>query len=593
MGVCHETSWFDSGIRGPACKKAASGSEGRRVVFQADNCFDEFYCSVISKDQGGAAATWRKKVLPVLRGALFRTIDNRTLVSSQHPGILLVSAHARRGDGKTRGASGAHLQSIIRGLGRAWNGRVNVTIHTDGHTKEVLEEIGTIDEDGRINVRALGSGDGVSLEAACLDIIRADVFLASDSTEDRGKGVKTERYDVAAGGFVDVTNDFWAGIVGRNTAVQIGQKGTWKLRVDWSSLSPVSALAREITSAMAHCDSSKGARTFKHLGGGVGMNLHTYHLPEANCEGADSWSDAAKTFLDHFETCPRYMNERRSVGDFMGAAMEYLFQSVRPEVIAEAERQAREAFPEGLPDPNNMVTVHMRWGDKPGEVGEKTPAEYFVTGVKRFVQMKGLGGSSPVHIYLASEDEVAIRAFGEKAPRNWRIHTSGPTGKGIQDVFLLTELIPPSVMFDVIYSTDVLEHTDCPLCELRTLHPKLKSNGVLIVHLRNDGADKSQGFGKYKKEQNHHIYTWNALLLANMLDSAGFIPCNVISEFSAWVHPIRVEHYERDKYAYCLLGLEHQGRRDEVNNLWAVAVKDAQSCEAYRRKLEDLLDCKY
>jgi len=189
MGVCHETSWFDSGIRGPACKKAASGSEGRRVVFQADNCFDEFYCSVISKDQGGAAATWRKKVLPVLRGALFRTIDNRTLVSSQHPGILLVSAHARRGDGKTRGASGAHLQSIIRGLGRAWNGRVNVTIHTDGHTKEVLEEIGTIDEDGRINVRALGSGDGVSLEAACLDIIRADVFLASDSSLSRACGL--------------------------------------------------------------------------------------------------------------------------------------------------------------------------------------------------------------------------------------------------------------------------------------------------------------------------------------------------------------------------------------------------------------------
>ena len=115
----------------------------------------------------------------------------------------------------------------------------------------------------------------------------------------------------------------------------------------------------------------------------------------------------------------------------MGAAMEYLFQSVRPEVIAEAERQAREAFPEGLPDPNNMVTVHMRWGDKPGEVGEKTPAEYFVAGVERFVQMKGLGGSSPVHVYLASEDEVAIRAFEEKAPRNWRIHPYiGANGQG-------------------------------------------------------------------------------------------------------------------------------------------------------------------
>ncbi|EJK62648.1 hypothetical protein THAOC_16731, partial [Thalassiosira oceanica] len=115
----------------------------------------------------------------------------------------------------------------------------------------------------------------------------------------------------------------------------------------------------------------------------------------------------------------------------MEAAMEFLFQSVRPAVIAEAERQAREAFPEGLPVPNNMVTVHMRWGDKPGEVGEKTLAKYFVAGVKRFVQKKGLGGISPVHVYLASEDEVAIRAFEKKAPRNWHIHTSGPTGKGL------------------------------------------------------------------------------------------------------------------------------------------------------------------
>jgi len=124
------------------------------------------------------------------------------------------------------------------------------------------------------------------------------------------------------------------------------------------------------------------------------------------------------------------MDASHSVEDFMGASMEYLFQSVRPAVIAEAERQAREAFPLGLPDPNNMVTVHMRWGDKPGEVGEKTPAKYFLAGVERFVRMKGLGERSPVHVYLASEDASAIRVFEQMAPKNWRIHTSGPTGSG-------------------------------------------------------------------------------------------------------------------------------------------------------------------
>mgnify|MGYP007003141953 CR=1 FL=1 len=82
-----------------------------------------------------------------------------------------------------------------------------------------------------------------------------------------------------------------AGIV--FTVIQIGRKGTWKLRFDWSLLPPVSALAREITSAMAHCDSGRGAMTFEHLHGGVGMNLHTWALALCAAMGG------GKTILTH------------------------------------------------------------------------------------------------------------------------------------------------------------------------------------------------------------------------------------------------------------------------------------------------------
>ena len=51
---------------------------------------------------------------------------------------------------------------------------------------------------------------------------------------------------------------------------------TWKLRIDWTSAPPISPLAREISAAMARCNPNKGARTFQHLGGGVGQNLHTW-----------------------------------------------------------------------------------------------------------------------------------------------------------------------------------------------------------------------------------------------------------------------------------------------------------------------------
>ena len=64
-------------------------------------------------------------------------------------------------------------------------------------------------------------------------------------------------------------------------------------------------------------------------------------------------------------------------------------------MIAEAERQAKAKFPnKALPDPSKVVTLHVRGGDKPGEVGEKTPAEYLVhaggRGEHLLLRMKGL-----------------------------------------------------------------------------------------------------------------------------------------------------------------------------------------------------------
>lgn len=70
------------------------------------------------------------------------------------------------------------------------------------------------------------------------------------------------------------------------------------------------------------------------------------HLPEDKCKDV-FWNNA--TIIPLFEKCPNFMNAERTVHDFMAGAMEYLFQSVRPAVIAEAERQAKLAFPQGLP----------------------------------------------------------------------------------------------------------------------------------------------------------------------------------------------------------------------------------------------------
>lgn len=161
----------------------------------------------------------------------------------------------------------------------------------------------------------------------------------------------------------------------------------------------------------------------------------------------------------------------------------------------------------------------------------------------------------------------------------------------IQEVFPRPEDIPQSLQFDVIYTTSVLEHVDCPLCELRKLKEKLKPTGMLVVGLKNDGADMKQTFANYGNEPNHHIYTWNPLLLANLLDSAGYKVCNSVGEFSAW-HAIDVSKYQADKHAYCIKGLQ-VGQNTNVHNMWAVAVPETQDCQEHKQRLDGILNCKH
>ena len=161
----------------------------------------------------------------------------------------------------------------------------------------------------------------------------------------------------------------------------------------------------------------------------------------------------------------------------------------------------------------------------------------------------------------------------------------------IKEVFVRPDDMPPDLMFDVIYTTSVLEHVDCPLCELRKLKVRLKPHGILIVGLKNDGAALDQTFSRYKNEPNHHIYTWNPLLLANMLDSAGYTPCSSIGQFDAWHAPIEVSNYQKDKHAYCTKGLV-VGKKQNVYNMWSVSVHDGQ-CHNYKDRVNQLLNCQY
>jgi hypothetical protein len=126
---------------------------------------------------------------------------------------------------------------------------------------------------------------------------------------------------------------------------------------------------------------------------------------------------------DTKQRCQRMMMEEDHDGfleEFRAAAMEYIFQNISSLVVQEAERQVGLLFGEmGAPD--DLITVHIRWGDKFWEM-DLVPISEYVDAVSQMLHTLGRDDNSTANIYLASEDPKAILEFREKAPPGWNIY---------------------------------------------------------------------------------------------------------------------------------------------------------------------------
>ena len=72
---------------------------------------------------------------------------------------------------------------------------------------------------------------------------------------------------------------------------------------------------------------------------------------------------------------------------------------------------------------------------------------------------------------------------------------------------------------DVVISNHALEHTLAPLGELNELHRILRPGGKLVIWLP---IDDWRAQRRPAANPDHHLYTWTPLLLANLLEEAGF-----------------------------------------------------------------------
>ena len=116
-------------------------------------------------------------------------------------------------------------------------------------------------------------------------------------------------------------------------------------------------------------------------------------------------------------------------------AIDYL---MRPSDASRSFLDARyKAFWHGaVPPSDQLISVHMRWGDlAETEMGGLSAAAY-VDAVRFVLEKRGKSQTLPVHLILTSEDDAAITAFRKAAPTEWKLYfdTSARHAKRLGDL---------------------------------------------------------------------------------------------------------------------------------------------------------------
>ena len=105
--------------------------------------------------------------------------------------------------------------------------------------------------------------------------------------------------------------------------------------------------------------------------------------------------------------------------DVRAGGIEFLFTRLSQLVQAEAQRQLNQVFARVPSIPDNLITVHVRWGDKKDEM-TLVPMEEYLQAIQKILDRRRR--NLPVHIFLATEDPEAVTAFTQVAPSEWNIY---------------------------------------------------------------------------------------------------------------------------------------------------------------------------
>jgi hypothetical protein len=231
------------------------------------------------------------------------------------------------------------------------------------------------------------------------------------------------------------------------------------LRLDWRNLSPTSQIAKQLLDHQNNCSLPVRIYDWRVQEYGLGSDIHVWGnqlwagllyghrvrspnswiwVDKVKCGGNVSWHCYFPTVepicaeeVVQYErilagTCKKYKywpENTYNISDFRAAATEFVFSHLSETVIQEANRQLDAVFgKQGVPE--NLITLHIRWGDKVLEGSRKNiPIQRYVSAIKTLVQDKNI---SSVHILLCTEDPKAAKEFqaavAVSANKSWKIY---------------------------------------------------------------------------------------------------------------------------------------------------------------------------
>jgi hypothetical protein len=248
------------------------------------------------------------------------------------------------------------------------------------------------------------------------------------------------------------------------------ESNKWKLRFDWTNLAPQSPLAQRMLAHQTSCSLPLGNFVYRNRFG-LGSDLHIwgqalcngmeshhrirtigpwnwmdqekcgglaspmacyFSQSELNCEGDDALARQYPTFA----SASGLHNISKSKGnvkyqcdsimdvtpksELRASATEFLFGHVSPLVIQEAERQLALVFEKAGQVPKNLITVHIRWGDKAREM-RLVPVSNYMQAIQQVLDRRK-SNDKTVNILLATEDPKAVEEFRQLAPPEWNIY---------------------------------------------------------------------------------------------------------------------------------------------------------------------------